>query len=248
VLALPPASVKESPPRDILSTVQRLKPGHEARVLVVDAIRENRDVLSTMLAMIGCEIVLAENGRQALEAVAVSRPDLVFMDMRLPEIEGLEAARRMVGEYGPRGLKVVATSASVLAHEREILMRAGCDDFIAKPFRCERIYASLQQLLGIEFEYRAAEEARKRGETIDLRKVILPEDLALRLMMAAELHSATVLKACLGEVAQLGPAGERLAAHLRQFMASYDMETIQKLVAQIPVACAAAAPGTDLPS
>jgi hypothetical protein len=54
-------------------------------------------------------------------------------------------------------------------------------------------------------------------------------------MMAAELHSATVLKTCLAEVELLGPAGQRLAAHLRQFLASYDMETIQKLLAQIPV-------------
>ena len=62
----------------------------------------------------------------------------------------------------------------------------------------------------------------------------------MRLMMAAELHSATVLKQCLREVEQTGPSGQRLAEHLRQFMASYDMETIQKIIAQIPVAAPAA--------
>jgi len=54
--------------------------------------------------------------------------------------------------------------------------------------------------------------------------------------MAAELHSATVLKNCLREVEETGSAGRRLAAHLREFLASYDMATIQKIVAQIPVA------------
>jgi hypothetical protein len=63
----------------------------------------------------------------------------------------------------------------------------------------------------------------------------LSEDLALRLTTAAELHSATVVKSCLLEVEQLGPPGGRLAQHLRQFLASYDMKTIQRVVAQIPV-------------
>lgn len=71
---------------------------------------------------------------------------------------------------------------------------------------------------------------------IDLGQLTLPEDLAARLVMAAELHSATVMKNCLLEVEQLGPAGDRLAKHLRGFLASYDMASIQRLLAQIPVA------------
>jgi hypothetical protein len=63
----------------------------------------------------------------------------------------------------------------------------------------------------------------------------LPEDLALRLSTAAELHSATVIKSCLEEVEALGPSGVRLARHLRGFLASYDMKSIQGLVSQIPV-------------
>jgi CheY-like chemotaxis protein len=203
---------------------------------VVDDIRENREVLSIMLAAIGCEVVLAENGRQALEAVAVSRPGIVFMDMRMPEIDGLEATRRIVSDYGALGLKVVATSASALEHEREMYLQAGCDEFVAKPFRAERIYAALGHLLDAKFEYEAAPPNVEGAPVLDLGRIILPEDLTVRLMMAAELHSATVLKNCLREVEQTGPAGERLAEHLRGFLASYDMETIQKIIAQLPAA------------
>ncbi len=53
--------------------------------------------------------------------------------------------------------------------------------------------------------------------------------------MAAELHSATVLKQCLGELSEISPAGQRLAEHLRSFLASYDMETIQRITAQLTV-------------
>ena len=215
--------------------IERLAAGCKVRALVVDDIRENREVLSTMLAAIGCEVVLAENGRQALEAVAASRPGIVFMDRRMPEIDGLEATRRIVSDYGRLGLKVVATSASVLEHQRELYVRAGCDDFVAKPFRAERIYGTLADLLGVEFEYAAESPDKADVPALDFRSIALPEDLVARLVMAAELHSATVLKNCLREVEQTGAAGQRLAEHLRGFMASYDMETIQKIVAQIPI-------------
>ena len=138
---------------------------------------------------------------------------------------------------GPTAPKIIATSASALTHERDRYLQAGCDDFVAKPFRTERIYGCLRQWLGVEFEHAAARRRRRSSEdTLDLRQLTLPEDLAARLTMAAELHSATVLKSCLLEVETLGPAGERVAAHLRTFLASYDMKTIQRLVAQIPVA------------
>jgi signal transduction histidine kinase/DNA-binding NarL/FixJ family response regulator len=216
--------------------IEHLSAGHTVRALVVDDIRENREVLSTMLATIGCEVILAENGRQALEAIAVSRPGIVFMDMRMPEIDGLEATRRIVGDYGQLGVKVVATSASALDHQRATYLRAGCDDFVAKPFRAERIYATLRNLLGVDFEYSSAPANLEAASELDLGSIALPEELVTRLVMAAELHSTTVLKNCLREVEQSGPAGQRLATHLREFMAGYDMETIQKIVAQIPVA------------
>ena len=234
-VALPAATARGPANCGPARRIERLAAGSQVHALVVDDIRENREVLSTMLAMIGCEVVLAENGRQALEAVAVSRLSIVFMDMRMPEIDGLEATRRIVSDYGALGLKVVATSASALDHEREMYLQAGCDDFVAKPFRAARIYAALQQLLGVEFAYQAQAASPEAASTLDLGRIVLPEDLTLRLMMAAELHSTTVLKNCLREVEQTGPSGQRLAAHLREFMASYDMETIQKIVAQIPV-------------
>jgi signal transduction histidine kinase/CheY-like chemotaxis protein len=237
-IVLPSGTARSKPLRE----VERLATGSNVRALVVDDIRENREVLSRMLGAIGCEIVLAENGRQALEAVAVSRPDIVFMDMRLPEMDGLEATRRIVRDYGSSGVKVVATSASALEHERERYLEAGCDDFVAKPFRSERIYGCLKNLCDVEFEYRALAPDAEAAPLLDLGRIALPEDLLVRLMMAAELHSATVVKSCLQEVEATGAEGRRLAAHLREFLASYDMDMIQKIIAQIPVARDGAAP------
>ncbi len=235
-LPLPPATRPALHSHEPTGDILRLSAGQHVRALVVDDIAENRHVLATMLTMVGCEVVLAEHGRQAVEVVRVSRPHIIFLDMRMPEFDGVAAARQIAETFGPAAPKIIATSASALTHERDQSLQAGCDDFVAKPFRTERIYGCLRQWLDITFDYAPAPSGCGREETIDLRQLTLPEDLAARLAMAAELHSATVLKQCLAEVEKLGPAGGRVAGHLRTFLASYDMKTIQRLVAQIPVA------------
>jgi len=234
-LTLAPATSERTPGLDPLREVERLAPDCSVRALVVDDIRENREVLSVMLSMIGCDVTLAESGRQALEVIRLSLPDIIFMDIRLPEINGLDATRRILEEFGAEGPKIVATSASVLEHERASYLQAGCHDFAAKPFRAEQIYACLGALLNVDFVYKDVSATSAGRDTIDLGEISLPEDLLSRMVMAAELHSTTVLKNCLKEVEQFGPNEHRLAEHLRGFLTSYDMETIQRIIAQIPV-------------
>ena len=149
-LQLPTAT--QNKPSAALREIAHLAKGHHVRALVVDDIPENREVLATMLTEIGCEVVLAEHGRQAVEVVRVSRPQIVFMDIRMPEFDGIEATRRIAAEF--EGVKIVATSASALTHERDRVLKAGCDDFVAKPFRAERIYGCLHHLLGVDFDYK----------------------------------------------------------------------------------------------
>ncbi len=232
-LTLPAASdpaVRRSGGRDTL----KLAHGQQVRALVVDDIAENRDVLATLLTLVGCEVVLAEHGRQAVEVVGVSKPQIVFMDIRMPDFCGIEATRQIVRDYGATGIKIVATSASAMSHERERCVQAGCDDFVAKPFHAERIYETLRSLLGVEFIYQERPETSEFAH-IDLSSLTLPEDLSSRMAMAAELHSATVLKSCFLELEALGSTGQRLAQHLRTLLASYDMKTIQRILAQIPI-------------
>ena len=233
--SLPLPSASQQPAAQPLGDVIHLATGQTVRALAVDDIAENRDVLAMMLKHVGCEVLLAEHGRQALEVVQISRPQIVFLDMRMPEFGGIDVARRIIEELGVAAPRIVATSASALTHERERYVEAGCDDFVAKPFRTERIYGCLSKLPGVSFD-REPLTTSGDEQTLDLRQLTLPEDLAARLAMAAELHSATVLKSCLAEMEKLGPAGERVAGHLRTFLASYDMKTIQHIVAQIPVA------------
>jgi signal transduction histidine kinase/CheY-like chemotaxis protein len=234
-LELPGASTRRMVSLDEFTSVERVAPGRKVHALVVDDISENREVLSLTLRVIGCEVRVAKDGEEALERIRALRPEIVFLDMRLPGMSGLDTALAIVQEWGTE-IKLVAMSASALEHERERYLKAGCDDFVSKPFREERIYRCLANLLGVKFVFRERPKNESEPDaSIDLGQLSLSEDLALRLTTAAELHSATVLKSCLQEVEQLGKPGVRLAQHVRQFLASYDMKTIQRIVAQIPV-------------
>ena len=232
---LPPASARRVMPRDEFAAVERLATGTQVHALVVDDIAENREVLSLMLTLIGCDVNVAKSGEEALDLIRGAQPDIVFLDMRLPGMSGLDTALRIVQEWEAR-IKLVALSASALDHEHERYLKAGCDDFVSKPFRADRIYRCLQNLLDVQYVFKERSNARSEPDiSLDLGQLTLSEDLALRLSTAAELHSATVIKSCLQEVEQLGPSGVRLAQHLRHFLASYDLRTIQRVVAQIPV-------------
>jgi CheY-like chemotaxis protein len=217
-------------------TTSRLAPGHHVRALVVDDVLENRTVLSRILAMGGCHTVMAENGRQAIETARAFRPDIVFMDMRLPDdLDGIAAARQIVSEAGTARIRVVAMSASVLDREPERCLAAGCDEFVAKPFHVEQIHACVASLLDVQFVQEPIPTPLAGATARDLARIALPGPLAARISRAAELHSATALRGCLGELERLGGDAPYLAEHLRAFLATYDMETIQGIVRRVAV-------------
>ena len=97
----------------------RLANGYNIKALVADDKKENRDVLSQMLKDIGVSVITAENGQQAVEATLADKPDIVFMDIWMPQMDGLQAVRQILLECGEDHPKLVAVSASVLAHERQ---------------------------------------------------------------------------------------------------------------------------------
>ena len=223
-LAESQAAAQETTPR-----VLRLAAGCSVRALVVDDNRGNQEVLGGMLSVVGCEVFFAKDGYEALTNISEHSPEIVFLDLLLPGMSGVETARKISGEFGASAPKLVAHTASALASHHEEALAAGCVDFIVKPFECEQLYACLERHLGIQFQ--RAEATTDEIEPAALPEpVALPEELCARLMVAAELHSTTTLKVCLQELRQLGPEAQRLADQIRLLMRSYDMDGIQHLL------------------
>ncbi|MBI1922978.1 response regulator [Candidatus Poribacteria bacterium] len=220
-----------SPSVDVGKSVVRLAEGYHVKALVVDDVKENRDVLGKLLSEIGVDVRLAENGRQAVELVRASLPDIVFMDIRMKPMGGVEAARQMWRELGREALKIVAVSASVLEQEQKKYLSHGFDAFLRKPLYERDIYACLANLLRVEYEYADAEGGD--ATPLELSKITLPEALFRRLKEAGELQSTTELKEYLNEVEQLGPDGHRLAEHLRRFVDQYDIDTFLNRLGEI---------------
>jgi len=201
----------------------RLAPGSKVSALVVDDIVQNRDVLAGMLKALGCDVMVAESGARAMEMARSEHPDIIFMDIWMPDLNGIEATQRILSEHGD-AIKIVAHSASAFDHEQQRYLDAGFDDFFAKPFRCERIAECLKNLLGVQFE--ADEPAGKTALLTLPDDIALPEPLAARLRSAAELYSVTEIKSCIVEISQLGDDGRQIAEHLQRMADNYDMNAI----------------------
>jgi signal transduction histidine kinase len=214
------------------SQVRRLAAGYRVKALIADDVQENRDILKHMLDDIGCAVDEVENGQQALKRVAESTPDIAFIDIRMPVMDGLEVLRRLRQQDRWDKLKVVAISASVLNHERQGYLEAGFVDFLAKPFRFERLCECLATHLQVEFEYSGAAEVAE-GAVPRWEEIALPADLHTRLQRAAELYSVTELETYLKELEQMGEGPRKLAAHLRDLRQQHDLEAIVELLRNI---------------
>jgi signal transduction histidine kinase/CheY-like chemotaxis protein len=118
------------------------------RVLVVDDIATNRLVASTYLRMLGATMVEAESGAKALEILASICPDLVLLDMNMPDMDGLQTLAHIRALPGPNAqIPVIAMTADALADHRKIYMAAGVNGYLAKPINPARIEAEIKAVM-----------------------------------------------------------------------------------------------------
>jgi len=225
--SLPLPQVGSLPPSDILADYRhaRLAPGEKVSALVVDDIEENRNVLAGLLSAAGCDVFTAESGQHALELARASEPDIIFMDIWMPGMNGIETTHAILAESKIKA-KIVAHSASAFDHEQKRYLDAGFDDFFAKPFRYERICECLAEHLHVRFEQEIA-------PVLDpIENIPLPPQLASRLKAAAELYNVTEMKAHLCELALLGGPAEDVANRLLEAVQQCDIAFVLDYLAE----------------
>jgi len=122
------------------------------RVLLVEDNEANRDMLSRRLARRGYEISIANDGRQGIAAAQAEQPDLILMDMNLPEIDGWEATRLLKSQSTTRHIPVIALTAHAMISDRQRALEAGCDDYDTKPVELSRLLAKIAALIERETE------------------------------------------------------------------------------------------------
>jgi CheY-like chemotaxis protein len=196
----------------------RLEPGQpECRVLIVDDQPENRQLLHHLLQHAGFQVRVAENGLECVEAFQSWRPQFIWMDWRMPVMDGLEATRRIRTLEGGRDVKIVALSASVLKEEREKVLAAGADDFVPKPMKFDKIYDCMTKQLGVRFvfdETPAMEAPESLADPDREALAALPVSLRTGLAEAVVSLDAARIGAAILSVAEVNPALGSALGHL----------------------------------
>ena len=119
-----------------------------ATILLVEDNEANRDMLSRRLERRGYAVTIATDGRDGIEAARRGLPDLVIMDMNLPEIDGWQAARHLKSERVTRHIPIIALTAHAMSSDRQRALEAGCDDYDTKPVEMARLLTKIRGLLG----------------------------------------------------------------------------------------------------
>ncbi|MFT6010170.1 MAG: CheY-like chemotaxis protein, partial [Candidatus Azotimanducaceae bacterium] len=117
------------------------------RVLLAEDNIVNQKVARQILLKLGCNADVAQNGREAIQMLSQRQYDVVFMDVQMPEVDGLEATRLIRVLDDDDQPYIIAMTANAMAEDRQICREAGMDDFVAKPIRLGDIEAALQRTL-----------------------------------------------------------------------------------------------------
>jgi len=118
-------------------------------ILIVDDELKSREFLSRVLGGSGWDVITANNGRDALEKIKISRPHAIVLDMTMPEMDGFEVARSLKSNPEYRTIPILAATGLCSWGDRQRCLAAGCDDYVAKPFTVQQLQQHLVSLLQI---------------------------------------------------------------------------------------------------
>lgn len=117
------------------------------KILIVDDNEDLARLLEKLVENLGYKPILATNGKQAVDIAAASSPDLIVLDIVLPEMNGLEAARLIRQNPDTSSIPILAISAKTSHQDRLACLQSGCDDYLAKPFMLSQLASSIERLL-----------------------------------------------------------------------------------------------------
>jgi CheY-like chemotaxis protein len=223
-----------------------LAPGQrEHRILVVDDRAENRLLMVRLLTQLGLEVKEATNGQEAVQIWQEWQPDLTWMDIRMPVLDGYEATKQIRAMEDGQNSIIIALTAQASQSDRARSFAAGCNDYISKPFREQTVFLKMAQYLGLEYVYQSEEtENGERGtnplssylcsvtsgvsDSLDpTLRATLPEAWLLQLEDAALCGNDLAIVEL---VAQLSSELDQFGTNLTELANQYQFEKILNLI------------------
>ena len=207
--------------------------GGPYRVLVVEDDEPSRMLLVKLLSPLGFEVREAINGQEAIEIWERWQPHLIWMDMRMPVMDGYEATKRIKATAKGQTTAIIAVTASSFEEERAVVLAAGCDDFMRKPFREAEIFEAMAKHLGVRYVYEdeIAGAAAETGESLTAATLrTLPHQWLAAFREAIEALDSETAGVLLNQIAA---SDTPLATALADLVAYYRFDTLQALVKEV---------------
>jgi len=214
----------------------------EYRIMVVEDRSENWFLLQRLLQTAGFQVQVAEDAAQAVTNFQTWRPHFIWMDLRLPIMGGLEAAKHIRELDGGREVKIVAVTASAFAEHREQVLAAGLDDFLRKPYRPKEIFDCMARHLGVRYVYSADPQVAfgEPAPLVPLKDLAaMPEALRIQLANAVTLLDVKRIEQLIRQVSKQNSAlGWVLATLAERFEYSPILEALENCKASFRTASA----------
>ncbi len=218
--------------------VVALEPGqHRYRMLIVDDNQDNRQLLFTLLNPFGFDLREAENGQEAIDIWDTWEPHLIWMDMRMPVMDGYEATKKIREAEEQSPIPIIAVTASSFEEEQAVVLSAGCNDSLRKPFTDAEVFDMLHKHLGVRFIYKEEKQAALRqaqDSAIDNNQTSIKEALAA---LPAEWLTTLKQGACRADflllasmIEQIHEQDPRLAGALAQLAEDFEYDEILTLI------------------
>ncbi|MBF0572525.1 MAG: response regulator [Desulfamplus sp.] len=204
------------------------------KILIVEDNPENQTLLSKLLLSVGFEVRIASNGLEGVEIFELWKPHLIWMDMRMPVMDGYESCRRIrqieaenslfPNSPSTKRVTIIALTASAFEEQKQLVLEAGCDDFIRKPFLENEIFDAIAKYIGVKYIY----ESEDKYDSSDLKHSL--EQFAKRDIDTLLLSNRIANKR---ESDNCSILPEQFIANMKQALVDLDLDKIEQLIDEI---------------
>ncbi len=227
------AAVAPAPPTRRVVGLQPHQP--EYRLLVVEDQAANRLLLTQLLTMVGFKVRAVENGKLAVQTQSEWQPDLIWMDMRMPVMDGYQATQQIKATASEPKPVVIALTASAFEEDRKNILAAGCDDFVRKPFQEQEIFDLIAKYLEVQYIYADPVESEpvhisKASQNLALTMAQWPEATLIDLQEAVKTLDFTTARHI---VEHLAPIDAEARRAILELLDGFRFDTLQHLLDQV---------------
>jgi PAS domain S-box-containing protein len=202
-----------------------LAPGEQLTALVADDSSVNRRILAALLESAGVRVITADGGIEAVSMAVQHMPDIVLMDLRMRDMDGIQATREILGNPATARIPIIMVTASAFGDARQAALEAGCLDFISKPIRAEQLFQKLQRHTGARFT--ASVEMTDAGDALEFGSASHRE-IGKRLEEAASIGNIAEIEALVRELAA-DKQNARLSSRIARLSSNFDFPGLLQL-------------------